>query len=81
MQNAKKIEPKESSFLINERQVNSAKRSLLALRRIKEVSIFDSTELVAEELRLAATALSTVTNVIDVDEIFDEIFLNFCIGK
>ena len=77
----KNIEPAESSFLINKRQVNCAKRALLALKRIKKVSIFNSTELVAEELRLTSSALSSITSVIDVEEIYDEIFLNFCIGK
>ncbi len=74
-------EPKESSFLINKRQESCAKSALLALKRIKKVSLFNSAELVAEELRLAAAALSSVTTIIDIDEIFDEIFLNFCIGK
>ncbi len=77
----KDLEPRESSFLVNKRQVDCAKRALTALKRIKKISIFSETELVAEELRFSAAILSSITNPIDIEEIFDEIFSNFCIGK
>jgi tRNA modification GTPase len=38
-------------------------------------------ELIAEELRLAARALGRVTGRVDIEEVLDEIFKNFCIGK
>jgi len=38
-------------------------------------------EFIAEELRLAARALGRVTGRVDIDEVLDEIFKNFCIGK
>jgi tRNA modification GTPase len=38
-------------------------------------------ELVAEELRLAALALGRVTGRVNIEEVLDEIFKNFCIGK
>ncbi len=38
-------------------------------------------ELVAEELRSAATALGRVTGRVDVEDILDVIFRDFCIGK
>jgi tRNA modification GTPase len=38
-------------------------------------------ELMAEELRLAARALGRVTGRVDIEEVLDEIFKNFCIGK
>jgi tRNA modification GTPase len=38
-------------------------------------------ELAAEELRLAATALGHVTGHVDVEELLDVIFSDFCIGK
>jgi len=40
-----------------------------------------SEELVAEELRLAATALGRLTGRVDVEDILDVIFRDFCIGK
>ena len=39
------------------------------------------TELVAEDLRLAARALGRITGRVDVEEILDVIFRDFCIGK
>ena len=38
-------------------------------------------EVVAEELRLAARALGRLTGRVDVDDILDVIFRDFCIGK
>jgi tRNA modification GTPase len=38
-------------------------------------------ELVAEDLRLAARALGRVTGRVDVEDLLDVIFLDFCIGK
>jgi tRNA modification GTPase len=41
----------------------------------------DSEELIAEELRAAATVLGRLTGRVDVEDIFDVIFRDFCIGK
>jgi tRNA modification GTPase len=38
-------------------------------------------EIVAEELRLASRALGRLTGKIDVEDILDAIFRDFCIGK
>jgi tRNA modification GTPase len=38
-------------------------------------------EVIAEELRLAATALGRLTGRVDVEDILDVIFRDFCIGK
>ncbi len=38
-------------------------------------------ELAAEDVRLAATAIGRLTGRIDVEELLDEIFASFCIGK
>jgi tRNA modification GTPase len=40
-----------------------------------------SAELLAEDLRLAADGLGRITGRIDVEEVLDEIFRTFCIGK
>lgn len=40
-----------------------------------------SVELVAEDLRLAARSLGRITGRVDVEEILDRIFREFCIGK
>lgn len=45
----------------------------------KDVS--GAAELVAEDLRLAARALGRITGRVDVDDVLDVIFKDFCIGK
>ena len=75
------LEPKESSLITSERQVLQSKKALQALNRIKRLSIIEETELVAEELRLASNHISNITSSIDNEDILDEIFSNFCIGK
>ncbi len=77
----KKIQPKESSLLVNKRQVNSLMRALKSLKRIRNLSFEHEAELIAEELRLSLNAVSSVSMVVDFEEILDEIFKNFCIGK
>ena len=42
---------------------------------------FDSPEIVAEDLRRAARALEALVGRIGVENLLDEIFLSFCIGK
>jgi tRNA modification GTPase len=49
-----------------------------ALRR---ASVAGLPDLAAEDLRLAATALGRITGRVDVEEILDRIFREFCIGK
>lgn len=41
----------------------------------------DETELRAEDLRRAATALGRITGRVDVEDVLDQIFGRFCIGK
>lgn len=51
-----------------------------AALRLSEQDQFD-TELLAEELRLAGRALAKISGRIDVEDILDRIFGEFCIGK
>lgn len=41
----------------------------------------NSLELIAESLRLAARALGRITGVVDIEDILDRIFAEFCLGK
>ena len=52
-----------------------------ALARAMELNSKEEPELVAEELRLAYNALGRLTGHVDVDDLLDKIFSNFCIGK
>jgi tRNA modification GTPase len=51
---------------------------LAALKRSQEASL---PELAAEDLRLAARALGRITGRVDVDDLLDVVFRDFCIGK
>lgn len=53
-------------------------KSLDALERL---SIHTELELTAEDLRLAAQHIGRITGRIDVEDILDSLFSNFCIGK
>jgi tRNA modification GTPase len=52
-----------------------------ALRRALTGPVAGREDLLAEELRLAANALGKLTGRIDVEDILDVIFREFCIGK
>ena len=49
-----------------------------ALRRAQKATL---SELAAEDLRLAARALGRITGRVDVEDILDVVFREFCIGK
>jgi tRNA modification GTPase len=52
-----------------------------ALRRAEAVLRSGHDELAAEDLRLAFRALGRITGQVDVEEVLDRIFGQFCIGK
>lgn len=52
-----------------------------ALDRAAGLDYLEDSDLVAEELRAAANALGRITGRIDVEDVLDAIFGQFCIGK
>ena len=69
----------EGTFLARERHL-AALNSALAY--VKNISVDSHAfELIAEELRLAQSALSTITGEFTADDLLGEIFSKFCIGK
>jgi tRNA modification GTPase len=56
-------------------------RTVAALDRALGEGESGREEVVAEELRLAATELGRLTGRVDVEDILDVIFRDFCIGK
>ena len=48
---------------------------------LKRAQAADLPELAAEELRLAARALGRITGTVDVEDLLDVVFAEFCIGK
>jgi tRNA modification GTPase len=71
----------ESALLTRERHRRSLEDVLAALRRALGNRLAGQEDLLAEELRIAARALGRLTGRVDVEDILDVIFRDFCIGK
>ena len=71
----------ESALVTRERHRRALQDALIALRRALVPDLSTREDLLAEELRLAARALGRLTGRVDVDDILDVIFRDFCIGK
>jgi len=80
-QAAKFLGTGEPALVTRERHRHALATVLAALRRALEGPAAGREDLVAEELRLAASALGKLTGRIDVEDILDVIFRDFCIGK
>jgi tRNA modification GTPase len=70
--------PGEAPFLTRARHRTALEDCRSALRRALETPL---PELVAEDLRLAVRALGRITGAVDLEDILDRIFAEFCIGK
>jgi tRNA modification GTPase len=71
----------ESGLITRERHRHALEDVLAALRRALAIQASNQEDLLAEELRLAARALGRLTGRVDVEDILDVIFRDFCIGK
>jgi len=72
------ISPNSSTIITRERHRVELKNTL---KYLKAFSVLDNIELAAENLRLAANAIGKITGKIRVDDILEQIFSKFCIGK
>ncbi len=70
---------REPPLVTRERQRVRLEEAAAALGRAAQAGLPD--DLVAEELRTAATALGRLTGRIDVEDVLDALFGEFCIGK
>jgi tRNA modification GTPase len=70
----------EPTIVTRARQREALQQALAALERAQQVPEGNE-ELTAEELRLAAHALGRLLGRIDVEDVLDAIFRDFCIGK
>jgi tRNA modification GTPase len=71
----------EPALVSRERHRNALAEVEAALARAAKGDPMGREELIAEELRLAARTLGRLTGRIDVEDILDVIFRDFCIGK
>jgi tRNA modification GTPase len=71
----------EPALVTRERQRHALGEAVDALRRAEAEGSSENEDLLAEELRLSTRALGRLTGRVDVEEVLDVIFRDFCIGK
>ena len=71
----------ESALVTRARHRHALEETVAALDRALAVGASGHEELIAEELRAAGTTLGRLTGRVDVEDILDVIFRDFCIGK
>jgi tRNA modification GTPase len=71
----------ESALVTRARHRHALDETVAALDRALGQGASGHEELIAEELRAAATTLGRLTGRVDVEDILDVIFRDFCIGK
>jgi tRNA modification GTPase len=73
--------PSEPALFTRERQRRHLEEAALALKGSEEAAQQGREEIMAEQLRLATRALGKLLGRVDVEDILDVIFRDFCIGK
>jgi tRNA modification GTPase len=73
--------PSEPALVTRERQRRHLQETALALRGAERAALEGREEIMAEQLRLATRALGKLLGRVDVEDILDVIFRDFCIGK
>ncbi|MFL4978851.1 MAG: tRNA uridine-5-carboxymethylaminomethyl(34) synthesis GTPase MnmE, partial [Xanthobacteraceae bacterium] len=71
----------ESALVTRQRHRKALQDTLVALERALGPDGRAREEILAEDLRLAARALGRLTGRVDVEDVLDVIFRDFCIGK
>jgi tRNA modification GTPase len=71
----------ESKLVTRARHRSALTEAAAALDRALSLGAEGADELLAEDLRLAARALARLTGRIDVEDLLDVIFREFCVGK
>ncbi len=72
---------REPALVTRQRQRAHLEEAALALREAEGEAQDGREEIMAEHLRLAARALGKLLGRVDVEDILDVIFRDFCIGK
>lgn len=71
----------ESILITRERHRSALKKCLKSLKNFHDIDIINDCEYACEELRIAMNAIAEITGDFFIDDILDNIFSNFCIGK
>ena len=75
------VPPPEPAVLTRHRHQQAVSVAHDAIGRALDHAVATAPELMAEDLRIAATALGRITGRVDVEDLLDHIFSSFCIGK
>ncbi|HTS41802.1 MAG TPA: tRNA uridine-5-carboxymethylaminomethyl(34) synthesis GTPase MnmE [Xanthobacteraceae bacterium] len=78
---ARFFEPSEGALVTRTRHRRTLQEAAEALGRALAKNVAGREEVIAEEFRLASRALGRLTGRVDVEDILDVIFRDFCIGK
>ncbi len=68
-------------IIFRERHIKITKKLIECLNRIEFDCIHTSPELIAEDIRHALSLIGKITGTVDVEDILDNLFGRFCIGK
>ncbi len=71
----------EQALVTRARHRHLLEETVASLARALDGRIAGQEDLLAEELRAAAAALGRLTGRVDVEDVLDVIFRDFCIGK
>ena len=71
----------DNPIIFRDRHIKITKKILECLNSIQVKDIQTSPELVAEDIRHALTLIGKITGSVGVEEVLDNLFKNFCIGK
>jgi tRNA modification GTPase len=71
----------EAALVTRERQRAHLRETVLALHGARQAAQEGREEIMAEQLRLATRALGRLLGRVDVEDVLDVIFRDFCIGK
>ena len=71
----------EAALVTRERQRAHLRETVLALHGARQAAQEGREEIMAEQLRLATRALGRLLERVDVEDVLDVIFRDFCIGK
>lgn len=82
-QSHSKVEGSEGAVITRARHRRHVEAAAEALERFESLSGqgYMALDMAAEELRLAASELGRITGAIDVEDVLDVLFADFCIGK
>jgi tRNA modification GTPase len=71
----------EAALVTRQRQRTHLRDTVIALNEAQQAAQEGREEIMAEQLRLATRALGRLLGRVDVEDVLDVIFRDFCIGK